>query len=181
MAQASTVHVFVIDLADSDRGVYESLELRVARHPSESEEYLVTRLLAYLLEYTDGIEFSRGVSDPDDPVIAVRDLTGAVTTWIDIGTPDAARLHRASKAARPVAVYTHKDPGIYLKQLAGEKIHRAEALEIYAVDRGLIADLVQRLDRRVAFSVSVNDREIYLSVGDVNLTGLVRRVAFLPT
>ena len=61
MSQTATIYNFDIDLADSDRHVYESLNLRVARHPSESEEYLVTRLLAYLLEYAEGIDFSRGV------------------------------------------------------------------------------------------------------------------------
>lgn len=177
MALTATIYNFDVELADSDRQVYESVALRVARHPSESEEYLVTRLLAYLLEYTEGIEFSRGVSDPDDPTIAVRDLTGVLESWIDIGTPDAARLHKASKAAGRVVVYTHKDPGIYLKQLAGEKIHKAEALELYAVDRGLVAELVKRLDRRVGFSVSVSDRELYLSIGDANLTGTIKRLS----
>jgi uncharacterized protein YaeQ len=65
-----------------DRGVYETLELRLARHPSESPEYLVTRLLAYCLEYTEGIAFSKGLSDPDEPAIVVRDLTGALRAWI---------------------------------------------------------------------------------------------------
>ena len=176
MALTATIHNFDVELADGDRHVYESLALRVARHPSESEEYLVTRLLAYVLEYAEGIEFSRGVSDPDEPVIAVRDLTGAITTWIDIGTPDAARLHKASKAAKRVVVYTHKDPAQFLKQLAGEKIHRAEALELYAIDRPLIAALVARLERRVAFSLSVTDRELYLSIGTDNLTGAVVRL-----
>ena len=69
MALTATIYNFDIDLADTDRQVYESLNLRVARHPSESEEYLVTRLLAYLLEYAEGIEFSRGVSDPDEPTM----------------------------------------------------------------------------------------------------------------
>src|SRR5687767_174195 len=99
MALGATIYNFDVELADNDRQVYESVALRVARHPSESEEYLVARLLAYLLEFTEGIEFSRGVSDPDEPTIVVRDLTGALKTWIDIGTPDAARLHKASKAA----------------------------------------------------------------------------------
>src|SRR5688572_30360867 len=121
MALGATIYNFDIELADSDRHVYETLALRVACHPSESEEYLVTRVLAYLLEFADGIEFSRGVSDPDEPTIAVRDLTGAVVSWIDIGTPDAARLHRASKASARVAVYTHKEPTQFLKQLAGAK------------------------------------------------------------
>jgi uncharacterized protein YaeQ len=176
MALSATIYNFDIDLADADRRVYESLALRVPRHPSESEEYLVTRLLAYLLEYVEGIEFSRGVSDPDEPAIIVRDLTGAITTWIEVGTPDAARLHKASKAAARVAVYTHKDPGQFLRQLAGERIHNAGALELYAIDRALIGALVARLDRRVAFSVSVNDREIYVAIGAENLTGAVVRL-----
>jgi uncharacterized protein YaeQ len=176
MALTATIYNFDVELADSDRGVYESLALRVAQHPSESDEYLVARLLAYLLEFTEGIEFSRGITDPDSPAIAVRDLTGAIKSWIDIGTPDAARLHKASKAAGRVVVYLHKDPTQFLKQIAGEKIHRAEALELYAIDRALVAALVSRLERRLAFSVSINDRELYLSIGADNLTGAVVRL-----
>jgi uncharacterized protein YaeQ len=176
MALGATIYNFDVELSDTDRSVYESLTLRVARHPSESEEYLVARLLAYLLEYAEGIEFSRGVSDPDEPTIAVRDLTGAIRSWIDIGTPDAARLHKASKSAARVAVYTHKDPAQFLRQLAGERIHNAGALELYAFDRALIGALVERLERRVAFSLSVTDRELYLSIGADNLTGGVTRL-----
>jgi uncharacterized protein YaeQ len=176
VALTATIYNFDVELADGDRGVYESLALRVARHPSESEEHLVARLLAYLLEYAEGIEFSRGVSDPGEPAVAVRDLTGALDTWIDVGAPDAARLHKASKASRRVAVYTHKDPAQFLKQLAGERIHNADALELYAIDRALVAAVVARLERRVAFSLSINDRELYLSIGDDNLTGRIVRL-----
>ena len=176
MALTATIYNFDIELADTDRHVYESLALRVARHPSESEEYLMARLLAYLLEFAEGIEFSRGVADPDEPAIAVRDLTGAIKTWIDVGTPDAARLHKASKAAGRVVVYTHKDPTQFLKQLARERIHRAETLELYAIDRALVSALVARLERRVAFSLSVTDHELYLSIGADNLTGTVVRL-----
>jgi len=176
MTLTATIYNFDIELADADRHVYESLALRVARHPSESEEYLVTRVLAYVLEFTEGIDFSRGVSDPEEPALAVRDLTGAITTWIEIGTPDAARLHKASKAAARVVVYTHKDPDQFLRRLAGERIHRAQALELYAIDRGLIAALTARLERRVAFSLSVTERELYLSIGTDTLTGAVTRL-----
>src|SRR4030095_1737537 len=176
MALAATIYNFDIDLSDTDRGVYETLALRVARHPSESEEYLIARLLAYLLEFTEGIEFSRGVSTPDEPAIAIRDLTGTLKTWIDIGTPDADRLHKASKLAERVVVYTHKDPSQFLKQLSGRKIHNAEALELYALDRALVDALVARLERRVAFSVSITDKELYLSIGADHLTGRIVRV-----
>src|SRR5712691_4454087 len=98
MALTATIYNVEIDLADADRGVYESLALRVARHPSESEEYLVTRVLAYALEFTEGIAFSGGgLSDPDEPAITIRDLTGRIKVWIEIGSPEAARLHKASK------------------------------------------------------------------------------------
>jgi uncharacterized protein YaeQ len=176
MAQGATIYNFDVELADNDRNLYETLAVRVARHPSESEEFLVARLLAYLLEYTEGIEFSRGVSDPGEPAIAVRDATGAITSWIDIGMPDAARLHKASKAAGRVAVYTHRDSRQFLTQLAGERIHNADALELYALDRTLVSRLVERLDRRVAFSLSITDRELYLSIGSDNLTGAVVRL-----
>jgi uncharacterized protein YaeQ len=177
MALTATIYNFDIELADTDRHVYESLALRVARHPSESEEYFVTRLLAYLLEFAEGIEFSRGLSNPDEPAIAVRDLTGALNTWIDIGTPDADRLHKASKLAARVAVYTHKDPTQFLKQLAGRKIHNSAALELYAIDRTLVNALVSHLERRVAFTASVSGGDLYLVIGDDHLTGRVVRLS----
>ena len=176
MALTATIFNFDVDLADNDRGVYESLTLRIAQHPSESDEYLVTRLLAYLLEYDEGIAFSRGVSEPDEPTVSVRDLTGAIRTWSDIGTPDAARLHKASKAAARVVVYTHKDPDQFVRRLEGERIHRADALELYAIDRPLIGALAARLERRMAFSLSITDRELYISMGSETLTGAVTRL-----
>ena len=176
MALGATVYTIDIDLADSDRGAYETLALRVARHPSESDDYLVARVLAYCLEYTEGIAFSRGgLSDADEPAISIRDLTGSLQAWIDIGSPDPARLHKACKLAPRVAVYMHRDPGQFLKNLAGERIHRVEALELYALDRALIASLVAKLERRMTFALSINDRELYLSIGSDTLTGLVRR------
>ncbi len=176
MALQATIYNFDIELADSDRSVYESLALRVARHPSESEDHLIARLLAYLLEFVDGLAFSRGISDPDEPAMMVRDLTGAIDTWIEVGTPDAARLHKASKAATRVVVYTHKDPRQFLNQLAGERIYRADKLELYAIDRALVSALVARLDRRVAFSVTVAGRELYVAIGTENLQGAVARL-----
>ena len=176
MALTATIYTLEIELADADRDVYESLELRAARHPSESEEYFVTRVLAYMLEYGEGIAFSRGISDPEEPAITIRDLTGAITTWIEVGAPDAPRLHKASKAASRVVVYTHRDPQQLLRNLAGEKIHRAESIELYAVDRGLVRDLAAKLERRMAFSMSVAEQTVYLSIGAETLTGVITRL-----
>src|SRR6184192_2931080 len=176
LALAATIYSFVIQLSDVDRGVYESLALKVARHPSEAEDYLVTRVLAYCLEFTEGLSFSRGLSEPEEPALAVRDLTGELRAWIDIGAPDAARLHKAAKAAPRVAVYTHKEPAVLLRQLAGERIHRAERLELYAFDRELIDGLAARLERRMAFDLSVTDANLFISMEGVTLSGEVTRL-----
>ena len=175
MALTATIHNFDIQLSDVDRVVYETLALRVARHPSETEEYLMTRVIAYCLEYAEGIAFSRGLAEPDEPPIAVRDLTGALQVWIDIGAPDAARLHKASKTAPRVVVYTHKDPAQLVRQLSGERIHRADALELYAVDRDLLAELCARLDRRMTFGLSVSDGQIYVDIDGATLSGTATR------
>ncbi|HXT70558.1 MAG TPA: YaeQ family protein [Vicinamibacterales bacterium] len=173
MALTATVYNFHIDLADADRGVYETLDLRMAQHPSESEEYFIARLLAYCLEYTEGIGFSNGISDPEEPTIAVRDLTGKVRVWIEIGAPAAARLHKASKAANRVAVYTHRDPAQLMRELAGEKIHRASDVEIYSFDRAFIAALAARLERRMSMAVSISERHVLVAMDEGTCEGSI--------
>ncbi len=176
MALGDTIYVFDIELANSDSGVYESLKVRVARHPSETAEHMLTRVLAYCLEYTEGIALSNGLSEPDEPAIPVRDLTGVLKTWIDVGAPDAARLHRASKAAPRVAVYTHKDAAQLAARLRGERIHRIEALELYAMDFDWLPGLAQRLQRRTQFALTVSEHHLYLSLGEETLAAVVEQI-----
>jgi len=178
VALTATLYSFEIDLSHVDRGVYETLAFRVAQHPSESPDFLLARVLAYCLEYADGLQFSPGgLSDPDEPALSVRDATGALKVWIEIGTPDAARLHRAAKAAPRVVVYTHKDPARLVRLLAGERIHRDEALEIYALDRELIATWAARLQRRTVCALTVSDGGLYLTLGDDTLSGSIDSVS----
>ena len=167
------MYVFDVRLADADRAVNESLTIRAARHPSETVEYLVTRLLAYCLEYREGIAFSKGLSDPDEPAIVVRDLTGTLQAWIEVGSPDAERLHRAAKAAPDVAVYTHRGLDALLARLAGERIHRAREIRLRAVDPGLLAALVARLDRRMSLDLTIADHTLYVTLGEETLTGML--------
>ena len=176
MALSSTLFTFEIDLSDSDRHVYERLSLKVARHPSESDEFMVARVLAYCLEYQEGIEFSRGLCAAEEPPIAVRDITGAMRAWIDIGTPSVDRLHRASKAVPRVAVYVHKEHGQWLAGLAGARIHRGAALEIHALDRALVGGLAAILERRMSFAVSIADRELFVALEGPTVSGQVTRL-----
>jgi uncharacterized protein YaeQ len=173
LALTATIHHFDIDLADHDRGVFESLALTVARHPSESEDYLWTRVLAFSLEYTDGIVFSRGgLSLTEEPPISVRDpSTGHYRAWIDVGLPDADRLHRAAKSSDRVAVYAHRDPTQWLPRLQGARIHRAEAIALYAMDRTLLDRLSPHLLRRVGLGLSISDRELHVSFDSDSFVG----------
>jgi uncharacterized protein YaeQ len=175
LALGATIYTFDIELADADRAVYESLNLRVAQHPSETPDYLLTRVLAYCLEFGEGIGFSKGLSDPDEPAIFVRDLTGALQTWVDIGLPEPERVHRASKAAPRVAVYTHKDPASWAMRIKDAKIHRAEHLAAYAFEREWLAMLVARLERRMKFSMARSEGEIYLTIGLDTLQTVLQR------
>ena len=175
MALTATIFTFEIDLSDVDRNVYESLTLKVAQHPSETEEYLLARVLAYCLEYREGIAFSKGLAEPDEPPVVVRDLTGALRVWVEIGNPDAARLHKASKASPRVVVYTHKDPEQLKRSLAGERIHKIESIDIYAIDRELLAELAQRLERRMKLGVMRTDGELYVTAGTDSIGGGLRR------
>lgn len=168
MALSATLHTFAVQLADVDRNVYADLDLRLARHPSETAEFMLTRLLAYCLEYGDGITFSEGgVSSTDEPAVLVRDLTGRITAWIEVGAPDAERVHRGSKLADRIAVYTHRDPAKVLAQLSGKRIHRAEEVRLYSFDRSFVDTAAAAIERRNTATISVTERQLYLDLNGV--------------
>lgn len=170
MALTATLHVFTIQLADMDRNVYADFELRVAQQPSEAAEFMLVRVLAYCLEYTEGIELTEGVAAVDEPAVLVRDLTGRVTSWIEVGAPDAERVHRGSKLAGRAAVYTHRDPQQLLAQYAGRKIHRADEVPVYSFGREFLSAAAAKLKRRTKLAVSLTERELYLDIDGENLS-----------
>ena len=170
MALGATIHTFAVQLADVDRGVYEELALRVARHPSETEAFMMTRVLAYCLEYEEGIAFSEGISSTDEPAVLVRDLTGALTAWIEVGAPDADRLHYGSKLAERTVVYTHRDPAKVMAPWAGKRIHRSAAIVLHSFDHGFVDAAVAALERRNTMTVSITERELYLDLNGTSVS-----------
>lgn len=174
MALTATLYSFDIALADVDRGVYETLALKVALHPSEMMEFLLTRLFAYCLEYEEGITFSKGgIAEGSQPPLWVPGPGGRIKTWIEIGMPDAERLNRASKEAARVAVYTHRDPLQIRRQAEGRRIYRSGEIEIFALDRALLAELAPLIDRRTRLELSVTGGHLYLNAGGRSLSGAV--------
>lgn len=165
MARGSTVLQFDIELSDVDRNVYETLNISLARHPSESGPYLVARLLAFALEQTEGLAFTRGLAASDEPAIWVRDLTGQLQAWIEVGTPDGPRLHKASKAAGRVAVYCHKDPTPWLRSLGRERVHASDEISLVGLPVGPIEALADAVERRNAWSISRIEDTVYVEAG----------------
>jgi uncharacterized protein YaeQ len=164
MALTATIYSFDTELSDVDRGVYETFALRLARHPSETAEFMLTRFLAYCLEYTEGITLTDGVSSGNEPAVLVRDLIGRITAWIEVGMPDATKLHRGSKLAGRAAVYTHRNIERVLEGLAGHGIHQAAKIPVYSFDAGFVDQVAETLTRREQITLSVTERHLYFDV-----------------
>ena len=176
MAPNATLYHLKLTLSDVDRGVYEELDLRLARHPSESARYLVTRLLAYALSYEEGIAFSKGgVSSTDEPPVIVRDPTGIVLAWIEVGSPSAARLHKASKAARRVGLFTSASTEELAAEARAGSIHRADELCVWRLDASFVDAIAERLERTLALELVHTDGRLYVTLRGETLEGNVER------
>ena len=148
MAQPSTLYRFRIELSDVDRGVYETLDFRVAQHPSESIIYLMTRVIAYALNFGDGVAFCPGgLSDPDSPCIQATNLNGGSSLWIEIGNPSARKLHKASKASDLVKVYTYKNPDLLMNDVNEGDVHQVGKIEFYSLDPKFLESLASLTKR----------------------------------
>jgi len=168
MSQSSTtLYRFQINFSDIDQGVYKTLDFRMAMHPSESEAYLMTRLLAFVLNEREFLEFSpEGLGDPDAPTLSAQTPRGEILLWIEIGNPSARKLHKAAKAAKQVKVYTYKNPELLLKEIRDHKVHHAESIEIYAFDPKFLESIAGRLERKNSWDILVHDGTLSVSVGE---------------
>ncbi|HET8933155.1 MAG TPA: YaeQ family protein [Polyangiales bacterium] len=181
MALTATLHTLRVALNDAERGVYETFELRIARHPSETLPYMLSRTLAYCLFWEPDIEFSRGLSTTDEPAVWVKTPDGRVKLWIDVGHPTAARLHKASKAAERVVVCTFHDPTKFQATLAGERVHRGEQIELVGLPAALVAPLESSIERRMAWELTLSGGELYLTTDSQNLSGEITRTALVAS
>lgn len=178
MALPAVLRRFEISLADSDREIYEQLDWRVPQHPSESERYLVARVIARALEHAEGLEFSRGgVSDDEEPALVQRNLRGELLAWIEVGAPSPDRLHKASKAAPRVAVYAWKNVEQLADAIAVRKVHRADKLVLRALPPEMLDAVAKTLDRNNTWDLSVTGGTLYLTIGEALFEGSVRTLA----
>lgn len=181
MAQPATLFRFRVAVSDIDRGVYETIDLRIAKHPSEVNHFLLSRVLAYCLNYDPGLEFPPGgLSDPDQPALRKINDRGQIELWIEIGNPSAKKLHKASKASSGVRVYTYKDAALLLKDVLGEKVHKAEEIEVFSFSAGFLNELEAWLERDNEWSLVVQDGVLSIGCKKGDAVGEMKRHSLAP-
>jgi uncharacterized protein YaeQ len=164
LALQSTLYRFKIDLSDIDRSLYEAIDVRMAMHPSETQAFLITRLLAYVLNFQTGLEFStQGLGDSDQPPLSVVDPRGGLLLWIEIGNPSAKRVHMASKASKKLKIYTYKENRTWFDELKAAQIFQFDKIEIRSFKAELLAQLASQLERNNEWSIICHDGSITIN------------------
>ena len=167
-----TLYRFQLEVSDITRSLYETLDFRVAQHPSESMPYLLTRILAYVLNYQEDLTFApTGLHDPDAAAINVPEANGGFKMLIEIGSPSARKLHKATKAAKEVKIYTYKNPLTLIEEIKTEKVHRATEIELYTLSMPFLSEIEPILKRDNRWGVLINDGTITIQAGDVSISG----------
>ncbi|WP_124082128.1 YaeQ family protein [Pigmentiphaga humi] len=166
MALRSVVYKAALQVADMDRGYYADHALVVARHPSETDERMMVRLLAFALHAQEELAFGRGLSTDDEPDLWLKDLTGAIDIWIEVGLPDEKWLRKACARAARVVLYTYgRTAEHWWRQNAG-KLSRLDNLEVLRLDAGTTAKLAGLAERSMQLQCSVQDGEAWLGNGE---------------
>jgi uncharacterized protein YaeQ len=170
MGHPSTLYRFRISLSDVDRSMYEPLDFRAAMHPSEVSDYLLTRVLAYALNFQPGLEFAPGgLSNPDEPGISVSSPNGGYDLWIEIGNVSPRKLHKAAKASRVLKVYTYKDAAHLIREISANQVHRAGEIEIYSFPQEFLSRLAATLKRDNEWSLTHTEGSLILDANGETL------------
>jgi uncharacterized protein YaeQ len=163
MALKATIFKADLQIADMDRNYYRDHALTIARHPSETDERMMLRVLAFALNASDSLSFGKGLSTDDEPDLWQKDLTGAIELWIDVGQPDDKRIRRACGRASQVLVYSYGGHGaaIWWDQTGG-KLDRTRNVTVYAVPPGASQSLAKLAKRNMQLNCTVQDGQIWL-------------------
>jgi len=174
MALPSTIYKASIELADIDRGVYESLQATVARHPSETEERLVARLLAYAVFHEAELAFSKGISATDEPDLWVQGGDGRVRLWVEVGLPEADRIIKASRHAERVALLACGKSLANWEQQHLPRLAGIANITVISLDQAFINKLTALLGRSINWSITITEGSLYLTIGEETLEAAIR-------
>lgn len=176
MALKATIYKADVQIADMDRHYYQDHGLTLARHPSETDERMMIRLLAFAIHASEALTFTKGLFDTDEPDLWQKDLTGAIELWIEVGQPDEKRIMKACGRSEQVIVYSYSATShIWYKQIAN-KLERARNLTVINIPAEASAQLEKLANRNMQLQCTIQDSQIYLTDGAE--TVLVEREAF---
>lgn len=167
MANSATIRKIQLQLADMDRHYYATHHLTLAQHPSETEDRLAVRLLAFMLNASDRLVFSADLSsDEFEPQLAERTLTGDIDTWVAFGTPDEKWLRKASRRAKRVVLYTYGDRtvSVWWAQQRG-KLARYDNLSVHQVADEDVQALAGQIERNMNWQCNLSDGQLMLTTG----------------
>ncbi|HEY5974014.1 MAG TPA: YaeQ family protein [Geobacteraceae bacterium] len=180
MALPVTIYRATIQLSHVDRNIYATLPVTVARHPSETAERLVARLLAYALWYEPDLTFTKGISAGDEPDLWSLGPDNRVALWLEIGLPDPERLVKASRHAGRTALFAC---GSNLARWQAQHLAKLAAianLTLLTVDQSFLDQLVSRLERTLSWDVTVTEGTIYLEVAGTVLSTTLQHLSGPP-
>lgn len=179
MALKSTIFKADLQIADMDRNYYHDHALTLARHPSETDERLMVRLLAFALHAHDDLIFGKGLSTDDEPALWQKDLTGAIDTWIDVGLPDEKEVRKASGRAKQVFIYSYggRAADIWWSQNS-RKLERIKNLAVINLPAEATAAMARLAQRNMQLQCTIQDGQVWLS--DKENSAQLERIIFQP-
>jgi len=180
MAIKSTVFKARLQVTDMDRNYYEEHVLTLARHPSETDERMMVRLLAFALNASDSLQFTRGLSTDDEPDIWQKSLSDEIELWIDLGQPDEKRIRKACGRARRVVIYTYQQSaGNAWFEQQRNKLSRFDNLSVITIPEDTVAAIGRMAERAMQLQCTIQDAQLWFSNGEqaVEISPEIRKPA----
>jgi uncharacterized protein YaeQ len=174
MALPSTVYKTSIQLSDVDHGVYETLQATVAQHPSETEERLIARLLAYAIFHDPELAFTKGISATDEPDLWVKGGDGRVRLWVEVGLPEADRIIKASRHSERVALLACGRTLANWDQQQLPKLEKLANLTVISIDQAFITRLAALLERTINWSITITEGTFYLTIAEETMVAAIQ-------
>jgi uncharacterized protein YaeQ len=169
MALPATIYRVNIQLSDVDRNLYQKIQTTVARHPSETPERLVARVLAYAVRFDPELAFTKGICAGDEPDLWIKGPDGRVITWIEVGLPDPERLLKASRHARQVILFAYGPTRFRWENQHMLRLSAISNLIVFGIDYAFLEQIVARLQRAISWDLTITEGNFYLSIGEETL------------
>lgn len=169
MALKSIIYKAELNISDMDRGYYADHNLTIARHPSETDERMMVRVLAFAIHAAERLEFGKGISDTEEPDLWEKDYTDAIQTWIEVGQPDDRRLLKACGRSDKVYMYSYASASdVWWKQM-NSRLDRAKNLCVRNIPSEQSQALEKLAQRTMQLQCTIQDGQIWLSAGEISV------------